>query len=59
MVEMDAAAAENNNQTKLQEAYLKGMDQLVEGELVQGHVYRWIPSMFIWMLAINQKEKSR
>ncbi|OQY33681.1 MAG: 30S ribosomal protein S1 [Spirochaetaceae bacterium 4572_59] len=38
MVKMDAAAAENNNQTRLQEEYLKGMDQLVEGELIKGHV---------------------
>ncbi len=48
MVEMDAAAAENNNQTKLQEAYLKGMDQLVEGELVQGHVIQ-VDSEYVYL----------
>ena len=48
MVEMDAAAAENNNQTKLQEEYLKGMDQLVEGELVQGHVIQ-VDSEYVYL----------
>ncbi len=48
MVEMDAAAAENNNQTKLQEEYLKGMDQLVEGELVDGHVIQ-VDSEYVYL----------
>jgi len=48
MVEMDAAATENNNQTRLQEEYLKGMDQLVEGELVEGHVIQ-VDSEFVYL----------
>ena len=47
MVEMDAAA-ENNNQTKLQEEYLKGMDQLVEGELIEGHVIQ-VDSEYVYL----------
>ncbi|MDC7235805.1 MAG: 30S ribosomal protein S1 [Spirochaetales bacterium] len=38
MGKTDAAAAENNSQTQLQEEYLKAMDQLEEGQLVDGHV---------------------
>ncbi len=38
MGKMDAASAENNSQTQLQEEYLKAMDQLEEGQLVDGHV---------------------
>ena len=38
MGKTDAAAAENNSQTQLQEEYLKAMEQLEEGQLVDGHV---------------------
>jgi len=48
MVEMDAAATESNNQTQLQEEYLKAMDQLEEGQLVTGHVIQ-VDSDFVYI----------
>ncbi|QEN07570.1 30S ribosomal protein S1 [Oceanispirochaeta crateris] len=48
MGKTDAAAAENNSQTQLQEEYLKAMDQLEEGQLVDGHVIQ-VDSEFVFI----------
>ncbi|NPD72542.1 30S ribosomal protein S1 [Oceanispirochaeta sp. M1] len=48
MGKTDAAAAENNSQTQLQEQYLKAMDQLEEGQLVDGHVIQ-VDSEFVFI----------
>jgi len=42
------AAAENNSQTQLQEEYLKAMDQLEEGQLVDGYVIQ-VDSEFVFI----------
>ncbi|MDA3955371.1 30S ribosomal protein S1 [Oceanispirochaeta sp.] len=48
MGKTDAAAAENNSQTQLQEEYLKAMDQLEEGQLVDGYVIQ-VDSEFVFI----------